>query len=153
MWDRAAIGATVFWNHRRTALVGVLLGLGILLEGCGKGGVVRLPVHGTVALSNGEKFSGTIAFLPAEGNPGPAATATLSDGGYQFNRGDGPAAGPHRVIVRRTVSKRTLLESRGSKTPPASTATAAGAAAKMEWTLSADVADDGVYQCDFTLEP
>jgi hypothetical protein len=140
-------------NRRRTALVGVLLGLGILLDGCGKGGVVRLPVHGTVALSNGENLSGSITFRPVEGSPGPAAIATLTDGRYQFDRGDGPTAGPHRVIVMRTVSKRTLLESRGSKTSPASKAAAAGAEAKMEWTLSADVADDGAYQCDFTLQP
>jgi hypothetical protein len=143
----------VFWSRRRTALVGVLLGLGVLLDGCGKGGALRLPVHGVVSLSNGEALTGSITFAPVEGTPGPGATTALSDGRYQFDRHDGPTAGPHRVIVRRAVAKRTLLESRGDKTPPASKAAAPGATPKMEWTLSADVTDDGTYQCDFTLEP
>jgi hypothetical protein len=153
MWDRAAIGAAVAWNRRRTAVLGILLGLGILLDGCGKGGARRLPVHGAVSLSNGENLSGSITFVPVAGSPGPAATAALSDGRYQFNRSDGPAAGPHRVTVMRAVSKRTFLESRQSKAPPASKAAAPGAEPKTQWTLSADVADDGTYQCDFTLEP
>jgi len=139
-------------QRRRTAWLGVLLGLGSLAVGCGKGGVARLPVHGAVSLSNGETLNGSITFVPVEGGKGPAATASLSDGRYQFDRQNGPAAGPHRVIVRRAPSKRTLLESRGVKKPGPKGA-APGTEPKGEWTLSADVADDGSYQCDFTLDP
>ena len=150
MWDRTEREAAGLLTCKRAALVGIFLALGTLAAGCGKGDVARLPVHGTVSLPNGEKLSGSITFVPAEGMSGPGATTGLTDGRYQFDRSDGPTAGPHRVTVMRAVSKRELFESGGKKPPPASKP---AAAPKVRWTLSADVADDGTFQCDFTLEP
>ena len=65
------------------------------LAGCGQGkGVERLPVHGTVTLSSGEKLSGSITFLPAKGQLGPAATTKLAEGSYKFDRSNGPRRAP-----------------------------------------------------------
>ncbi len=123
----------------------ILLGLAPVLVGCGRGtGVDRLPVHGTVTLANGEKLSGSITFRPAQGRSGPAATTNLTDGSYQFNRGNGPTAGSQTVIVMRIVPR--------SRIPQASTDKQALPNAKSQWTQSADISDDGQYLYDFTLE-
>jgi hypothetical protein len=153
MCERTVIAAAVCWNRGRTAWLGVLVGLGALLGGCGKGDIARLPLHGTISLPSGEALTGSITFVPLEGTPGPGATATISEGRYQFDRENGPTAGPHRVTVMRAIPKRLLLESRHSKVPPAAKPAAPTAEPRMQWTLSADVADDGEYQRDFTLEP
>ena len=104
----------------------------------------RVPVHGTVALASGEKLSGSITFLPAEGRAGPAASASLVEGSYKFDRSNGPTAGPHTVTVRRPLTRTNLYRSRAD--------TKTVAKKKMEWTRSADVLDDGQYLQDFTLD-
>jgi hypothetical protein len=131
-----------------------LLALGVAMAGCGqRGGVVRLPVYGSVTSSGEEKPSGTITFLPAEGQSGPAATAALVDGQYRFDQADGPTAGPHRVIVKRTLSK-DPSETPGNARPPAIPGkTPAGDGQKTDWTLSVDVPAAGPYQCDLKLNP
>jgi hypothetical protein len=125
----------------------------IIASGCsGNTDVVRLPVSGTVALSNGEKLSGSITFVPATGHTGPAATTLLGDGHYQFDRTNGPTAGPHQLIVKKLPSKSVLLESRGGK-KPAESVGAAPLQRKTQWTLLVDFAENGPYQRDFTLGP
>ena len=104
----------------------------------------RLPVHGTVKLASGEKFSGRIAFLPEKGQLGPAANTNLVEGRYTFDRINGPTAGPHRVIVTRTTSGSRIPERLADKQPMPT--------AKTEWTESRDVSNDGRYLHDFTLE-
>ena len=132
-------------HGQRAIVVSILLGLVPLLGGCSKGrGVERLPVHGTVTLANGGKFSGSITFLPAGGRLGPAATTKLTDGSYLFNRGNGPTAGSQKVIVMRVVPRANVLNAIAEKKPMLAT--------KTQWTQSADVADDGEYLHDFTLE-
>jgi hypothetical protein len=116
--------------------------------GCGRGQWERLPVGGTVSRAGGEKFDGTITFLPADGKPGPAAAASLLQGEYQFDRHNGPSAGPHRVIVNKVIPKKAMLESRGK--PAASRQAAAGG--KTEWKQSADVKAEGPYRYDFKLD-
>ena len=81
-------------------VVSIFLGLAPLLGGCGKKGVERLPLHGTVTVASGEKVNGSITFRPADGR-GPSANVKLAEGSYQFDRKNGPAAGPHIVIVKR----------------------------------------------------
>ena len=63
-----------------------------------------------MTLPSGEKLSGSITFLPAPGRPGPAATTKLAEGSYQFDRSNGPTAGPHTVIIRRVVSRAKMIE-------------------------------------------
>ncbi|MGD0899208.1 MAG: hypothetical protein ABR915_15330 [Thermoguttaceae bacterium] len=130
----------------------ILLGSALLLGGCGKGNrIERLPVSGSVSAPDGDLVSGSITFLPAEGRPGPAATANLVDGRYRFDRSNGPTAGPHRVIVNRIISKREGLENRNAKQPTESAKPPADP--KMQWTLSADLTDDGIHKCNLTLSP
>ncbi len=142
--DRAAanlLQAAIALNSHRATVVLILLGLLPLLAGCGRGKrVERLPVHGTVTLSNGEKPSGSITFLPAKGQLGPAATTKLAEGSYKFDRSNGPAAGPQTVIVKRVVSRSRIPDKK-----PLSKV-------KAEWTEAANVSDDGQYLHNFTLE-
>jgi hypothetical protein len=139
-------------NRGRSAGLWILLGIGATLVGCGKGdGATRLPVVGAVWLSSGEKLTGSITFVPAAGHRGPAATTTLVDGNYRFDRSNGPTAGPHRVIVRRVISKSRMLEGLASKQPK-DVKPAPARDSKMEWTLFVDVAENRA-RCDFALEP
>jgi hypothetical protein len=75
----------------------------------------------------------------------------LVQGRYQFDRSNGPTAGPKRVIVNRIIPKAKALENRNAKQPKGSAKPPAGQ--KMQWTLFADLADDGIYKCDLTLSP
>jgi hypothetical protein len=135
----------------RVALLGVATALVVLPLGCGRsGGFERLPVGGTVSRAGGEKFNGTITFLPADGKPGPAAIVSLLNGEYQFDRHNGPAAGPHRVIVNKVLpNKKSMLESRGKPSTPGP---ATGAPLKTQWTQSANVTAEGPYRFDFNLD-
>jgi len=128
-------------RHRAIVIV-ILLGLTPLLVGCGKRtGLERFPVHGTVTLANGEKFSGSIIFLPATG---PAATTGLKDGAYQFDRNNGPVAGAQKVVVKRSVARSRIPDSRLKQDATPTT--------KTEWNESVEVSNDGHYLHDFTLE-
>jgi len=139
-------------NRQVVSVVSILLGLTALVSGCGKGKrVERLAVRGTVVLRSGEKLSGSITFLPAEGRGGPAATAALVDGRYEFDRGNGPTAGPHQVIVKLVIPKGAMMEKRNKK--PQSKEGLPETEPKMEWTLTVNVTDDGAFQRDFILDP
>jgi hypothetical protein len=150
--DQASFGAKLALNRGRLAWLWMLLGIGATLVGCGKGdGAARLPVFGAVSLESGEKLSGSITFVPTEGHRGPAATTTLVDGNYRFDRSNGPTAGPHRVIVRRGISKSKILAGLADKKPKGGKPELA-TEPKMEWTVFVDVAENRI-QCDFALEP
>ena len=130
-----------------------LLGFAVLLIGCGKdSGVVRLPVGGKVVRADGKPLSGSITFLPAEGRPGPAATTRLVDGKYQFDRSNGPTAGPSRVIVKQVIPKGKMLAERNSAPPNPAQSSAPAGGGKMDWILSVNVSTDGPFQCDFKLD-
>jgi len=101
-------------------------------------------MHGTVALASGEKPSGSITFLPTKGRAGPAATTTLAEGSYQFDRSNGPMAGPKTVIVKRFVPRANVLRTLINKKAIPQTNT--------EWTQSVEVSDDGQCLHDFTLK-
>ena len=137
---------------KSTANLAMLIAL-MALPGCGQGGgPVRLPVHGTVSLRNGEKLTGSITLVPANG-PGVAATTAISSGSYVFDRQNGPTAGRKQVTIRKIASKETRLQ---ALSDPKHTLPDQGAlreSPKTEWTLSANVKDDGSYACDLTLDP
>ena len=113
---------------------------------------MRLPVRGAVALASGEQLNGSVTFLPVGGHA-PAATTTVKDGSYQFDRTNGPTAGPHRVIIKRVIPKSAMLESRGSRNPRAPKEAPQGGEPRLEWTLSTDVTEQNLDHCDFKLEP
>jgi hypothetical protein len=148
------VGAKQDVSCRRTAVSSILVGLCALLAGCGRDSeIVRLPVRGDVTLSGGEQFNGSITLIPASGQRGPAATTTVKDGNYQFDRTNGPTAGPHHVVIKRVISKSAMLESRGSRNPRAPKETPQGGEPRLEWTLSTDVTEQNLDHCDFKLEP
>src|SRR6185503_1162295 len=66
-------------------------------------------VTGTVRLDNEPLTTGSIAWIPMEGTPGPGGGAVISgEGKYEINRGLRP--GKYRVEIRstRTLSRKVL---------------------------------------------
>jgi hypothetical protein len=129
----------------RAFAVLILLGLLSLLCGCGsETRVKRSPVHGTVTMASGERLNGSITFLPAQGQSGPSATTSLAEGKYEFDRTNGPATGPHTVIIRRVVTREDSLKAIRAKQKPRENG--------AEWTLSADVSETGQGVQDFNID-
>ncbi len=127
----------------------MLLSLGLLLGGCGGSSVQRVPVSGRVTTADGKPLNGSITLLPSAGTKGPAATVGVVDGKYQFDRNNGPTAGPHRVLIVREITKSLPANKPGPASvkpmPPT-------ADLKSEWTLSTDVPAAGSEECDFKLD-
>jgi hypothetical protein len=145
---RVHLTTTVMSNHRAIFFLTCLL-IVLLPTGCQRGGLDRLPVHGTVQTAKGEKFDASISFLPLEGKR-PVANGSVKNGEFHFGRSDGPTAGPTKVVVRRIVHRDQTGASRTK--PDVRPATETGPQAKSEWTVSATVVDDGKYNQDFTLK-
>ncbi|HZZ72750.1 MAG TPA: hypothetical protein VFE24_10885 [Pirellulales bacterium] len=124
-----------------------------VLSGCGSGNG-RLPLYGTVSLSNGEKFSGAVIFLPDQGQTGPAAVASLVDGHYEFERADGPTPGPHLVTIKRVLPKdmNRLLKSRVASKNIEPNEKDEGFF-KTDWTMATEIKPDGSLRYDFTVPP
>ena len=134
----------------RRALISLFcLSLALLSMGCRRGGLDRLPVHGTVQTAAGEKFDAAICFQPLSGKR-PAANGSVKNGVYRFDRSNGPMAGPTKVVVRRVGHRDQTGTSRTK--PAARRATKVGPPAKSEWVMNATVDDDGKYIQDFTLK-
>jgi hypothetical protein len=151
--DQAAIRTDIVRDRGQSIVPWILFGVAVISSGCGqRSGAARFPAAGMVSLSTGEKPTGSITFVPVAGHSGPAATTTLVDGHYQFDRSNGPTAGPHWAIVQRSVSKDTVLASRGERRSTESKG-AALRNPKMEWTSFINVPQQGSYQCDLSLDP
>ncbi len=116
-----------------------------LATGCRRSALDRLPVHGAVSLPSGEKLNGSITFTPASGQSGPSASGKVVDGAYQFDRTNGPTAGPHNVSLRRMIarSRSDDVKAIRSREP--------GKAEVNEWSSSADLVDDGKYLIDVII--
>ena len=139
---------------RRLLIWYVFVGLCGSLVGCGKqNALVRLPVFGTVVRSNGEKLSGSIMFVPAEGHSGPAAVASIVDGKYQFDSTNGPTIGPHRVIIKRSIPRSTTFAFRGGTPTDEAKPISAAESKKAEWIQSINLKVTQTNQCDFKLDP
>jgi hypothetical protein len=125
----------------------ILIVAGLLLLHCGCSKETRLqrvPMHGAVTMKSGELLNGSITYIPAEGQKGPSATATLKEGKYEFDRTNGPAAGPHTVTITRIVTREDSMKALRSKKPPMQSG--------VKWTFSAEVADDGQCTKDFAID-
>ena len=77
-----------------SALIGILA-----ISGCGGGlaGPQREAFTGTVLREGIEIDTGSITFVPTGG--GPAASATIEEGVYKFDKKTGPVAGTHKVEI------------------------------------------------------
>jgi hypothetical protein len=83
-------GKTAFW---------FLLGVTILVAGCGDGGPV--PVRGRVLLDNTPVAGATVTLMPIEGGH-PAAGLTDASGVFRlttFKRDDGALPGRYKILV------------------------------------------------------
>ena len=131
-----------FYLTPTPALIGcVLIGCG--LAGCGGGEPwERASVSGAVTVDGRPLEAGTITFVPADGVAGPKATAAVADGFYSLPIGHGPAAGPHRVEIRRRDPGLSRYDERAPATfaanPPAASP-ALPANYNTATTLSAEV--------------
>jgi hypothetical protein len=128
----------------QTTVALLCAGLALFAAGCRRSGPDRVPLHGTVKTVSGDRFDASITFLPSDGKKRPAATASVRNGEYRFDRTNGPTAGPTKIIVRRFARRDEALRAIAKRKPVPQ--------ARSEWTLAADVADDGRYVRDFTLE-
>lgn len=101
---------------RKTILLLALLPL-LMVFGCG-GPDNRAEVTGTVRF-NGEPLpTGTISFVPTEGNSGPSSGGIITDGKYQVPRAKGVTVGKNKVSIYSTVKsgrKITQDQYRGGK--------------------------------------
>jgi len=114
-------------------------------------GPLRIAVFGTVTSESGDPVEGTISFLPTAGTKGPAATASLTDGAFQFDTQNGPVAGQYRVLV---VIERADRKHKGAPGPaaqgPAPAAAVATDRSAGEWSFAAEVSRDS-FEFDFEL--
>jgi hypothetical protein len=130
-------------KYRVPAVLGVV---GVLLLACGCGKETRLqrvPMHGTITMKSGEQLNGSITYQPEPGHKGPTANATVKDGKYEFDRVNGPTAGPHTVTITRIVSRDASMRTGRGQQPLGD---------RAKWTFSAEAADDGQCVKDFTID-
>lgn len=78
------------------------LALGMLLvavPGCASNQPERTALRGGVQFGSDMLAAGRIHFIPTGATKGPAATALIRDGFYEFDRRNGPLVGTHRVEI------------------------------------------------------
>lgn len=121
----------------------------LILPGCGSSNnsLGRLPISGMVVISKSSTpVSGTISFLPKE--KGPAATAQIRDGSYQFTQQNGPIAGVYRVLI----STKTSTNPANDSTHPDETAAVLNKINSTEWTFTRVVLPEVKVLKPFVLE-
>jgi hypothetical protein len=107
-----------------------------------------VAVGGQVDRAGEPVAEATISFLPIGAQGGPAATTSVANGKYQFQRRLGPSPGKHRVLVVPTSSaKRERFE---TTAPSArSRATDGVAPASVRWETEVEVPDSKA--CDLPI--
>jgi len=82
----------------------MVVGMAVLLAcaGCGKGGLDRHPIGGSVTLDGKALESGGILFSPIKQTKGPVTGGSIKDGRYEIPRDSGPVAGWYRVEIHAT---------------------------------------------------
>jgi len=137
-----------------------------VLSGCGSS-AGRCPLYGRVEVDGAAVSHGSISFLPAPGNSGPAANTAIVDGEYRFTKESGPHCGPHRVVIDidpypgeaaagekagqhvKTVGN-TAAGARPR--PPRPSRAKVTPTAKRHWEVEYTVPDNGDYGKDFELK-
>ena len=69
----------------------------LLSVGCGKVDSGRRPVSGLIRGAEGR--SGVVSLVPDDTRHGFSVRAKISDGRFKFDTQNGPAPGPHTVLV------------------------------------------------------
>ncbi|QDU10435.1 hypothetical protein [Gimesia aquarii] len=88
--------------------VTMMIGLSFLfLSACGENGVERHEVSGTATFDGQPIVFGTIQFIPKLDNEkeAPTGSATIENGKYHTDEGQGIVSGPHEIRVTAYPSK------------------------------------------------
>ena len=72
----------------------------VAICGCGKSGLEKMPVRGTVTFNRQPVADGDIRFVPIEGTKGPTSIGNIVTGQYTIEARGGVPAGKHRVEIR-----------------------------------------------------
>ncbi len=121
----------------------------VILPGCGSSNnsLGRLPISGMVVISKSSTpVSGTISFLPKE--KGPAATAQIQEGTYQFTQQNGPIAGEYRVLI----STKPGTNPPNASADPDETNAVLSKVNSTEWTFSRVILPESKVLKPFVLE-
>jgi hypothetical protein len=102
-----------------------------------------LAIGGNVTRAGAPMAGGMICFRPAKGGPGPAATASIQAGRYQFDSTNGPVSGPHEVVILPVIDGKLTAVSAAESTPTADTATL--------WMFEIDVPSDAPSEIPFDI--
>ena len=123
------------------AIVAMLMSVGCV--GCGgSDGPRRVAVTGTVTRDGAAVDVGSVAILPRDGHPGPAAVGAIDDGEFEFTASTGPTPGPHEVVIRSMLPKDELMRLQ-----------AAGEEPQMTWTFPVEIPDADAFHQEFVLKP
>lgn len=88
--------------------VTIMIGLSfLLLSGCGGNSIERHEVSGAATFDGQPIVFGTIQFIPklADGMKAPTGSATIENGKYYTDEGQGIVNGPHEIRVTAYPSK------------------------------------------------
>jgi hypothetical protein len=77
----------------------VVLLAGLLLAGCGRSGLARHEVSGSVSFAGEKVSNGAIVFTPIGETKGPRVGGNIQQGQYHIDHNGGPLAGRHRVEI------------------------------------------------------
>src|SRR6185295_6699697 len=83
----------------RCAMIGMTLCLALVDIGCGKQGIERAIVYGTVKFGGKPMQTGTILFVPTEGTKTPPGAAQIIDGKYRVEARGGVPVGTHKIEI------------------------------------------------------
>jgi len=116
----------------------------LLTAACGCGGTAdglrRVAVDGAVIRDGAPVPHGSVAFVPGEGVPGPAASTAIESGRYEFTSENGPVPGPQTVIVTSMPPKDELMKAQH-----------AGQTPQTRWEFSVTVPEAGTYEFGLDL--
>ncbi|MEA1951388.1 MAG: hypothetical protein U9N87_08390 [Planctomycetota bacterium] len=90
----------LFHAFKRPNLAAFCLAVAVLtVTACGKGGLERVPVSGTVSFGGQPIAKGTIRFAPRKGQQIPMSGAHIKDGKYIADSKGGVVVGEYRIVI------------------------------------------------------
>lgn len=139
--------------RRITGPIICLVGVTLLIAGCGGDPLGRQPVSGTVHFQGQPLDQGAIQFVPAEKGPTEAG-GPIENGQYQIPREAGLAPGTYKVTIWSYDRKGAKVQSEDIPGEPSATQFKERIPAKYntKTTLTAEVKKDGSNVFDFKLD-